>query len=110
MPGGLRLQAGDAAGGVHEHVGGRQQPRHLVGEPVHVHALLAGELGVQPFAQLLVASRQAHDRAHLGLAQQLAHGARDVAHTPAAAGDDDHPARLGQAQRAAGLPAGSEAS
>ena len=41
--GGPRLQAGDAAGGVHEHVGGGQQLGHLVGEAVHVHARLVGE-------------------------------------------------------------------
>ena len=38
-----RLQAGHAAGRVHEHVGGREQLGHLVGEAVHVHARLVGE-------------------------------------------------------------------
>ena len=100
---GLRLQAGDPAGGVHEHVGGRQQSRHLVGEPVHVHGRLTGELVAQLLAQLLVASRQAHDRAHLGHVHQLAYGTRQIAHPPAAAGDDHHPALSGQTQRAASL-------
>ena len=38
--GGARLQAGDAAGGVHEHVGGREQLGHAVGEAVDVDARL----------------------------------------------------------------------
>ncbi len=52
-------------------------------------------------AQLLVATRQAHDRAHAGDLGDLAHGALDVSDPPAAAGDDDHATLLGQAERGA---------
>ena len=88
---------------MNEHVGGRQQLGHLVGKPVHVHSWLIGEGDAQLVLELLIASRQADDAAHLLEPTELAHGALDVAHSPAAAGDDHHAALLGQTERAASL-------
>ena len=99
----LGLQARDAPGRVHEHVGGRQQVGHPVGEPVDAHAWLLGEALAQLLLQLLVAAGQADDAADLRDLDELGDGSGDVANAPAAAGDDDHPAVLGQA-RARGAP------
>ena len=98
--GGLRLQAGDSAGGVHERIGGREQLGHGVGEPVHVHAGLPREGGPEALVQLLVAAGEADDARDRGYPAELAHGALDVAHPPASAGDDHHAARLGEPERA----------
>ncbi len=109
--GGLRLQAGDAAGRVHEHVGGGQQVGHLVGEAVDVHARLAGEGARASFsASWLVAPGEADDARDLRHAAELAHGALDVADAPAAAGDDHHPSRPRAARARAAPRAGSAAS
>ena len=49
---------------------------------------------------MLVASGEADDARDLLALAELAHGARDVPHAPAAARDDHHPSVLGQAERA----------
>ncbi len=99
-PGRPGLQARHAAGRVDEHVGRGQQLGHFVGEAEYVDPVLVREGCAELRVELLVAPSQADDAAHLGGPDELAHRARDVADAPAAAGDDDHPAVLGQPELA----------
>ena len=98
---GESLEAGDAAGGVHEHVSRGQEVVHRVGEAEHLHARFPGERGLEPHASRRIASGEAdHGRVEL---QRRRHGSREVAYAPAAAGDDDDRPLARQAERAPGL-------
>ena len=97
-----RLQAGDAGGRVDDRVGRRHQLVHVVGEAEDARARLAGEVLFQAHADLLVEAADADDIRALEL-ERRAHGAFELADAPAASGDDDQRAFLGQAQRAASV-------
>ena len=97
-----RLEAGHAAGRVHEHVGRREQVGHPVGEAEHAHVARrrrsaasrrSRAASLRPATQTTVVS---------GSAAELVDGALEVADAPAAAGDDDDVAarRAGRARRA----------
>ena len=101
-----RLQAGHAAGGVHDRVGGRQQLAHLLGEAEHAHARLAREQGGQPCPQRFVSGRQADDR-RPRQPQAGPGGALEIADAPAAAGDDDDRPLERQPERASRLHLGA---
>jgi hypothetical protein len=70
---------------MYEHVGGREDLGHALGEAVDAHERLLRECALEPLLKLLVAPCQAHDRAHSRDLGDLAHGALDVADAPAAA-------------------------
>ena len=84
---GERLEAGDAARGVDEHVRRGQQVAHRVGEAEHPHARLVGERHSRAERAFLIASCEADDgRIEL---ERSGNRARKVAHAPAAPGDHD---------------------
>jgi len=105
--GGLGLQAGDASGGVHEGVGGGEDLGHAFGEAVDVYSRLGGEVLGEALVELFVAPGQADDRRNIVDRSDLAYGALDVPDAPAAAGDYDHMAILGQGEHLAGLGLGA---
>ena len=95
---GESLEAGDAAGGVDEHVSRGQEVAHRVGEAEHLHARFPGEPGLEPHASRRIASGEAdHGRVEL---ERRRHGSREVADAPAATGDDDDRPFVRQAERA----------
>ena len=79
-----RLEAGDAAGAVHEHVGGGQQLAHAVGEAEDADVLAARERLVKLAANALVAAGDADD-VRVGDRGRRLRGAGEVADAPAAA-------------------------
>ena len=72
------------------------------GEAEDARAWLAGEAPFQSLADLLVQAADADDVRALQL-ERRAHGAFELADAPAASGDDDQRALLGQPQRAASV-------
>ena len=101
-----RLQAGHAAGGVDDRVGGRQQLAHLLGEAENANARLAREQEGQPCPQRLVSGRQADD--HRPRQPQAGPGrALEIADAPAATGDDDDRPLERQPERASRLHPGA---
>ena len=97
-----RLEAGDAGRRVDDGIGGRHQLVHVVREAEDARARLAGEILRQALANLLVQAADADDVRALEL-QRRAYRAFELADSPAASGDDDHRAFLGESQRAAGV-------
>ena len=83
-----RLEAGHPAGGVNEHVGGREQFAHLVAEPEDANSHLPGERLGELRPERLVSPAETDNERGRQL-QACAHGAREIPHPPAAAGDDD---------------------
>ena len=91
---GLRLEACDAARGVHEHVGRGQQIGHLVREAVDVDAWLLAEVAAELLRELVVAPCEADDARDVVHPAELADRALDVSDAPAATRDDHHPPDL----------------
>ena len=72
---------------MHEHVGGGQELRHFLGEAEHAHVPARRKTLGQLAAHFLVASGNA-DHRRIGNPFELADGALEIAHPPAAAGHD----------------------
>ena len=80
---GERLEAGNPARRVHEHVRSGQQVAHPVGEPEHGHARLAAVGVLEPSSRRRVAAGQADHRHVVELERRLDRSAK-IAHRPAA--------------------------
>jgi hypothetical protein len=96
------LQAGDASGGVDEHVGGGDQVAHAVGETEHAHPRVRAVALLEPLTHLLVSPGNA-DHSGGPHVESAADCPLEIADAPAAAGDQHHVAGLGQREQAAGV-------
>ena len=99
---GERLQAGNPAGRVHQHVRGSEQIAHRVDESEHPHPRLAGKRTLETHASPLIAAGEA-DHRHTFELERCLDGSVEITNRPAATRDDDKRPLLRQAERLPGL-------